>query len=193
MLESVAKNLWLLLTLVMPGLFTYGAWRLILLLEPSRRLAVDALSQIDSSALVTTSIIVAVALLQQAVAIVIEAALALLAKTMQKKWPNFHALFCERFALAAAGKLDENATRIIGNFFLSINMSIGLGLLLLYFLAYESMLLTQWVPVGLIVILAATLVTAVFRMLNAKWAVEECKKDHPNRHGEVTTQVVITY
>lgn len=178
MLEAVAKNLWLLLTLVIPGLFTYGAWRLLLLLEPSRRLAVDALSQIDNSALVTTSIIVAVALLQQAVAIVIEAALTLLAKTMQKKWPNFYTLFCERFALAAANKLDENATRIIGNFFLSINMSIGLGLLLLYFLAYELLGFTQWVPIGLIVILAVTFTTAVFRMLNAKWVVEECKKDH---------------
>ena len=181
MLEEVAKNLWLLLTLVIPGLFTYGAWRAILLLEPSSRLAVDALGQIDNSALVTSSIIVAVAVLQQAVAIVVEAALSLLAKIMQKKWPNFYALFCERFALAAAGKLDENATRIIGNFFLSINMCIGLGLLLLYFLAYESMALTQWVPIGLIVLLATTLTTSVFRMLNAKWVVEECKNDHPKQ------------
>ena len=180
MLETVAKNLWLLLTLVIPGLSTYGAWRAILLLEPSRRLAVDALVQIDSSALVTTSIIVAVAVLQQAVAIVVEAALSLLAKIMQKKWPNFYALFCERFELAAAGKLDENATRIIGNFFLSMNMSIGLGLLLFYFLAYESMELMQWVPIGLTALLAATFTTAAFRMLNAKWIVEQCKKEHPD-------------
>lgn len=185
MLEEVAKNIWLLLTLVIPGLFTYGAWRAILLLEPSGRLAVGGLNQIDSSALVTTSVIVAIALLQQVVAIVIEAALALVAKAMQKKWPNFHALFCERFALAAAGKLDENATRIIANFFLSTNICAGLGLLLLYFLAYESMELMQWVPIGLIVLLAATLTTAVFRMLNAKWVVEECKKAHSKKrlHG----------
>ena len=181
MLEEVAKNLWLLLTLVIPGLFTYGAWRVILLLEPSRRLAVDALSKTDSSALVTTSVIVAIALLQQVIAIVGEAALALLAKIMRKKWPNFHTLFCERFAFAAAGKLNESAAQIIGNFFLSTNISIGLGLLLLYFLAYESMRLTQWVPIGLMVLLTATLTTAVFRMLNAKWVVEECKKDHPKK------------
>lgn len=184
MLEAVAKNLWLLLTLIIPGLFTYGAWRAILLLEPSNRLVVDALSKIDSSALVTTSIIVAVAVLQQAVAIVVEAALSLLAKIMRKKWPNLYALFCERFALAAAGKLDENATRIIGNFFLSINMCAGLGLLLLYFVAYESMELKQWVPIGLFVFLAATFTTAVFRMLNAKWVVEECKKNHTKKIRE---------
>jgi hypothetical protein len=187
MFEEVAKNLWLLLTLVIPGLFTYGAWRVILLLEPSRRLTVDALSQIDSSALVTTSIIVTIAVLQQVVAIVVEAALSLLAKIMQKKWPNFYTLFCERFSLAAADKLNENTTRIIGNFFQSINISIGLGLLLLYFLAYESMGLTQWIPIGLIVLLAAALTTTVFRMLIAKRVVEEYKKDHPNKQLQGTT------
>lgn len=178
MLEAVAKNLWLLLTLVIPGLFTYGVWRAILLLEPSRRLSVEALAQVDSSALVTTSIIVAVAVLQQVFAIVVEAALSLLAKIMQQKWPNFHALFCERFVLAATGKLDENATRAIGNFFMSLNMCGGLALLLVYFLAYESLNLAYWVPISLIVFLAATIATAALRMINAKWVVEECKKKH---------------
>lgn len=176
MVEAMAKNLWLLLTLVIPGLFTYGAWRVLLLLEPGTRLDIAALNQIDSSSIASASIIIAVALLQQAIAIAIEAALTLLAKSWQTKWPNIYSLFCERFALAAAGKLDENATRIIGNFFLSINMGIGLVLLLLYFMAYESMSLDQWIPVGLIILLIATMITTVFRMFNAKWAVEECKK-----------------
>lgn len=174
MLETIAKNLWLLLTLVVPGLFTYGAWRTILLLEPSSRLASDALEQVDSSALTTTSIIVAIAALQQSIAIVGEAILTLLANVMKIKWPYFYALFCERFSLAAAGKLDENATRIIGNFFLSLNMCVGLGILLLYFLMYESIGLAHWVPRGLIVLLAATLTTTIYRLLNAKWAVEVC-------------------
>lgn len=179
MFSEIAKNLWLLLTLVIPGLFTYGAWRIILVLKPSRRLADDVLGQTDNSILVTTSIIVAIALLQQAIAIVIEAGLSLLAKIMRNKWPNFYTLLCERFALVAAGKLNESTTRIIGNFFLSMNISVGLGFLLLYFLVYESMAITQWVPISLIVLLVAILITAMFRMLNAKWAIEECKKDHP--------------
>ncbi len=176
MLEALAKNLWLLLTLVIPGLFTYGAWRVLLLLEPSSKLDIAALKQVDNSSIASVSIIIAIALLQQAVAIAIEAALTLLAKSKQTKWPNIYSLFCERFALAAAGKLDENATRIIGNFFLSINMCIGLAILLLYFTAYESMGLNEWIPIALIVLLIATIITAVFRMLNAKWVVEECKK-----------------
>lgn len=186
MLEEVVKNLWLLLTIVIPGLVTYGAWRVILVLEPSERLAVGVLKQIDDSVLVTTSIIVAVALLQQAVAIVVEFALTLLAMIMRKQWPNFYTLFRERFALAATDKLGENATRIIGGFFQTTNISIGLGLLLLYFLSYESMRFTRWVPIGLIGLIAATVTTAVFRMLNAKWVVEEFKKGHSNKRLQET-------
>ncbi len=176
MLEAVAKNIWLLLTLVIPGLFTYGAWRVLLLLEPSQRLDTKALSQIDSSAITSASVIIAVALLQQAIAIAIEAFLTLLSKMKEKEWPNLYSLFCERFALAATGKLDESATRIIGNFFLSINMSVGIFLLLVYFMAYEGLGINHWIPLGIIGLLAATLITTVFRMLNAKWVVEKCRK-----------------
>jgi hypothetical protein len=181
MFGEVAKNLWLLLTIVIPGFFTYGAWRIILLLEPSKRLEINAFNQFDSSALVTTSVIVAIALTQQAFSIVIEAVLALVARIMRGPWPSFYAVFCERFALAAAGKFSESATRTIANFFLSTNICIGLGMLLLYFLQYESMELTQLVPTGLIVVLAAAFTTAIFRMFIAKWVVEECKKDHPDK------------
>ena len=176
MFEAVAKNLWLLLTIVMPGLFTYGAWRLLLLLEPSARLDSNALSQIDGSAIASGSIIIAIALLQQAFAIAIEAALASLAKARQAAWPNYYSLLCERFELDKSDRLNEKATRVIGNFFLSLNMSIGLALLLLYFLAYEGKDVCHWIPMGITVLLIATLVTTVFRMLNATWVIKACKE-----------------
>ena len=159
-----------------------------MLLEPSKRLNIDTLSQIDKSTIASAIVIIAVALLQQVVAIAIESALALLAKSREKRWPNVYSLFCERFELAAAGKLDESATRIIGNFFLSINMSIGLTLLLLYFLLYESMCVNQWIPLSIIVLLLATLITTGFRMLNAKWVIEECKKINPNKALQPTAE-----
>ncbi len=106
MLDTVAKNLWLLLTLVIPGLFTYGTWRVLLLLEPSVRLDTEALKQIDSSAIASASVIIAIALMQQAIGIVIESVLSLLVKIRITEWSNFYSLFCERFALSSAGKLD---------------------------------------------------------------------------------------
>ena len=183
MIEALAKNLWLLLTVVMPGLFTYGVWRLMLLLQPSGRINGDMLSQIDASVIATLSIIVAIALLQQAVAIAIEALLAAVAKLRKTQWPNFHALFCERFALAAAERLDENATRIVGNFFQSVNMSIGLLLLVIYFKAYEGLPFGHWVVCALAGFLVVTCITAVFRMVNAIWAIKECKR-HVGHQGK---------
>ena len=176
MYTELGKNLWILLTLVVPGLFTYGAWRLILILEPSHRLSAEVLKGIDDSALVSSSIIVTIALTQQAGAIVIETILTILTKLFKKKWPNLYSLFCKRFAMSASGQLDENATRIIGNFFLSTNTCIGLAILLFYFLAYESMALKSWIPLSLLILLAATFVTAIFRMINAKWVIEDCIK-----------------
>lgn len=176
MLEAIAGNLWLLLTVIIPGLFTYGVWRVLLLLEPSKRLTADALNQIDDSVLTTTCIIVALALLQQAIAIAVEFGLDRLARVRKNKWPHFYSLFCERFRLASEGKLNENATRIIGNLFLSLNISIGLVMLLLYFLAYESMTPVHWVPLVLMVLFVFTVISAIFRMLNAKSIIKESKK-----------------
>jgi hypothetical protein len=175
MIEEAAKNLWILITVVAPGLFTYGAWRLLLLLEPSKRLAPDAFKQIDDSTIASAAIIIAIALSQQAVAISIEALLTLVAKIKKTKWPNFYSLFCERFALAGEGKLTESSTRIIANFFLSINITIGLSFLLLYFFLYEKISADHWVSIGIAFVLLVSLVTTIFRMLNAKWMIEKCK------------------
>lgn len=176
MLEAISKNIWLLLTLLVPGLFTYGTWRVLLLLEPSVHLEISALNQIDGSAFASGSIVIAIALLQQVIAIAIESVLALLARSNKENWPNFYSLFSERFVLSAAGKLDDNSTRIIATFFLSINISVGLSLLLLYFLAYENMNINQWIPLAIIILLVSTLIATIFRMFNAKWVVKECKE-----------------
>lgn len=182
MLEEVAKNLWLLLTVVIPGLFTYGAWRLLLLLEPSKSLDSAAFEQLDDSAIASASVVIAIALFQQAFAIAIEACLTFVAKQRKNQWPHFYALFCERFALSAAGKLTENATRIIGNFFLSINISVGLLLLLVFFLAYEKSSATDWIPVGVGLLLGAAVISAIFRMLNAMWVIAGCKTAPESAH-----------
>lgn len=176
MIETVSKNLWLLLTLVIPGFCTYGIWRLLLLLEPSTSISIEAIDKIDDSTLVSSSIIIGIALSQQAFSIAFEAVLSLISKIKQKSWPNFYFLFCERFELASAGKLNESATRIVGNFFLSVNMSVGMIFLLLYFVAYKSLHICHWIPVALIVLFIVAIITSIYRMLNAKWAIEECKK-----------------
>lgn len=171
MLNALAKNPWLVLTLVLPGLATYGIWRMILLMDTPDDALATSLKPLDSSAILATSVVFSIAVVQQAIAIAIEAVLALFTALFKDEAPELHALFCSRFGLAATGKLDENATRIIGNFFLSLNVSVGLGLLLFFFLAYQHKPLNSPVPMILSGMLLAGMATTAFRLFNAKWAV----------------------
>lgn len=136
-MESISKNLWLLLTLVIPGFFTYGLWRLSIFFITERQQLTDAvLKQIDESTLTTTCIIIAIALIQQAIAISIEAfSYYFLNRNNEdkkgcKKKTMLHTLFCERFNLSVSGLLNERAERMVGNFFLSLNVTIGILILI---------------------------------------------------------------
>ena len=175
MIESLAKNIWLSLTILMPGFFTYGTFRIFQLFAPGNASTCAVLQQIDSSAITSASVIVAIALLQQSIAITIEFILASVSCRKEKKWPNFHFLFCQRFQYEAKEKLNQNEIRIIGNFFLSLNMCIGLMLLFLYFVIYEGMYIGQLIPFVLILLFIAAFLSTIFRLKNAK-------KVHENKY-----------
>jgi hypothetical protein len=201
-MESISKNLWLLLTLVIPGLFTYGLWRLSLffITELPESLTPKTLEQIDASNMTTTCIIFAFALMQQAVAIAIEAVIYyFLNKDSKKKSARskkefkdeksmLKTLFCERFVLASKGQLNEQAERIVGNFFLSMNVSIGICLLIAYFAGYIGFGKSQSVIIGLIVLLPAALVTTFFRMITAEKIITECGKTQANQDQAQKTE-----
>lgn len=178
MIENLSKNLWLLLTLALPGFFTYGLWRLLLFFVQNPPLSPEDLKQIDASALTTTCIIFAFALLQQAIAVAIEFFLYLAGK--KKKRTKFNTLFCERFDLAAEGKLNPTAERTVGNFFLSFNMSVGIILIIGYFLIIVDFKDKQeafTILSGLILLLCATIITTVFRMITAEKVITKCKNN----------------
>ncbi|AFN75975.1 hypothetical protein MROS_2745 [Melioribacter roseus P3M-2] len=174
-MESITKNIWILLTLIIPGLFTYGIWRILMLLYPLAKVSSESLSRIDESALVSASIITAIALIQQSAGLVIESLLYALVFKKKEKWVNMYYVICKRFELEAAGKLYDNTKRIIGNFFLSVNMSVGLILLIIYFTAYESLSFNHWIPITLIMLIAASVTASAFRLLNAARAVSVYK------------------
>ena len=70
--EMLVKNLWTLVTIVLPGLFTYGLWRLLLLLNSSLYLTSEEFFNLDQSSIITWSLIISIDLLQQSLAIVLE-------------------------------------------------------------------------------------------------------------------------
>lgn len=166
-MDELVKNLWLLLTIAIPGMTTYGVFRLLILFNGAGKLDKAVLDKIDESSLITSCLIIALAIAQQAVSIVIEAALSQACSRCRNRDETYYKLFCERFKMAAEGKLSENATRIMGNFFLSLNVTIGQCMLLAYLLLYEK---TKNQVAVLIVLLfiAVGLVTSLFRLRNAK-------------------------
>jgi hypothetical protein len=170
MFDVLAKNVWLLLTVVLPGFFTYGLLRLVLFFAHSNHLTPDVLTGIDSSALITTSIIIAIALLQQFFSIAIEGLCALCGRLF--KIHVLTTLFFDRFMLSAKGTLTETQQSIVGNFFLSFNISVGIIMVIVYCSVYES------VHTGVLyLLLAGALVAAVYRGVIAVSVIRNAGKN----------------
>jgi hypothetical protein len=195
--SSITKNLWLLLTVVIPGLFTYGLWRILLFLAPTNHPENIIFSQIDSSALATTSVIFALALIQQSFAISFESLCTFVSVRKKKSFDDAKKekgkeklfFFIERLEQLALNKINESTKAVIGNFFLSLNMLIGLILLMIYFIQYEGLKFGHWIPVGLSLLMAATITTALFRYYVARMCVQECKKREPEDKDKTTKEV----
>ncbi|KGL58782.1 hypothetical protein [Polaribacter sp. Hel1_85] len=164
MFEYLAKNLWVLVTIMLPGMFTYGIWRLLLILNPSSIIQTAYLTQIDELNVLTWCIIIAIALLQQSVGLVIEFVLFFI--TRKKKMPlsNYHLLFHKRFKLANKNKITDYANSVISNLFLSINIFVGLLFLLIYFLFFENLEFQHWIICVLIFFTITVLLNVFFRI-----------------------------
>lgn len=187
-MDAWIKNLWLLLTLAIPGATTYGTFRIVLLLNGSTRIDKTAFEKIDSSGLLTTCIIIALAVLQQAIAIPIEPLLSAVFSRHRRKDNAYYLLFTQRFKRAAGGELNEDATRIMGNFFMSVNVIIGQCLLLLYLVGYEKVR-HKGTLAAVGVIIAMGIVSAAYRLHNAASIVEvvHTEPKHPGKMGKAAS------
>tara|TARA_B100000780_G_C21122275_1_gene454710 strand:- start:227 stop:805 length:579 start_codon:yes stop_codon:yes gene_type:complete len=165
--EEIGKNLWLLLTLGIPGCFTYGLWRLILVLNPSKIVDSELLNNVDESALLTGSIIISIALLQQIIGLFVEFILSLIANMNKDKWVDFHHLMNKRFGYSTKGLLNEQAERVIGNSFLSLNILAGIIILIFYFSILESFSFSHWILITLLFFLIINIITVIARFNNA--------------------------
>ena len=165
-MDELAKNLWLLLTLVIPGMTTYGTFRLLVALRGSH-IDKAVLDTIDGSALLTACVITALALGQQAIAIAMEAGASGVCRACARKRGKYYSLFCDRFKMAARGELNDNATRIIGNLFTSLNVTIGQCMILACLLWYEERGLEDGAVRVIALFIVAGLISTVFRLINA--------------------------
>ena len=164
MFESIAKNFWILVTIMIPGMFTYGMWRLLLILHPSTNIKSEVLVQLDELSVLTWSVIIAIALLQQSIGLIVESFLCFIAKLTKTHFKRFYLLFYKRFELANMGLITNYASSVIGNLFLSINIFIGLLFLLAYFLLFEKLTVNHWIIYFILIFLASTFINVIFRI-----------------------------
>ena len=164
MFESIAKNLWVLVTIMIPGMFTYGVWRILLILNPSTIIKTEFLTQIDELSVLTWSVIISIALLQQSIGLIIEYTLYFFSLKKKTSFKRFYLLFYKRFELASKGQISNYASSVIGNLFLSINIFVGLTFLFVYFLLFEKLNCDHWILYFIVFFLISTFINVVFRI-----------------------------
>ncbi len=175
-MDELMKNLWLLLTIVIPGMTTYGTLRLLIVLDACR-IDTKTFDQMDDSALVSACIVIAIAMIQQTIAMTLEAGIASICTILKDRKKEYYLLFCGRFKMAASGELNQNATRILGNCFASLNVTIGQCMILFYLMWYENKTFAKSDATRIIgfFILTGTIST-LLRLCNAKSIIAEVAK-----------------
>lgn len=168
------KDFWTTLTVAIPGLVTYGTWRLLLLSGNVWKIKSGELSQLDDSVVVSIAIIAAIAILQQAVAITIEAFIGGLMKLVKYKEDiegPWKILFLKRFDLELKELLNDHALRTVGKFFLSLNVLIGQVFIFLYFMIVEKIDATSGIYIVLLCMIGFTFLSCLYRACSAKMVI----------------------
>ncbi|MFZ5643612.1 MAG: hypothetical protein ACOY46_08485 [Bacillota bacterium] len=169
-MNLIGNNLWLNLTVILPGMVTYGTWRLVILLIGYKGIDFTA---IDHSIVLSVSVLMAFALIQQVIGISIEAALTFFFYVKRDKWRHAYLLFAERFSGLAENKFNEDVLRTIDKFFLSLNLAVGQVLIFLFILAVqnpqgiETVNKPLWLYYTSGITIAFSVIVAIFRSWNA--------------------------
>ena len=169
MTELFVKNLWLFLTLVVPGLVTYGSWRILLLFHNSTTTVIQqGLEKLDQSTLLTSCVIMALAVIQQGFGIFIEFLLRCWSVHTEERKQSWGLLFYSRFEPKVRTQVGEEGMQTIGQFFLSLNVLVGQAGLLIFFLWYGATGWTSALAFVLYTIIAVLIVTCVYRGIIAR-------------------------
>jgi hypothetical protein len=158
MLNSLSKNVWMILTIVIPGIFTYGLFRILLIIHETTVFN-TLFDSMDSSISINACVIVIIGLIQQMFGILLEALIAIILKGGSLK----RLVWDRHLKKEAVTDREQLAT---GNFYLSLNITIGLFFLLSAFVVFKFDLRVA-IPLFLLFIVSAGV--TIFR---AKIAME---------------------
>ncbi|MGA1822370.1 MAG: hypothetical protein ACMUIG_07575 [Thermoplasmatota archaeon] len=172
------KDLWENLTLAIPGMVTYGSWRLLILLTGYDKID---FSEVDGSILLTASIIIAIAAIQQLFGIFLEIiACGILLRMKNRdriaRCLYDRKLFLDRFKNRGSSPYREPVRKRIAQFFLSVNVCVG-QIFIFLFIIFEMHpffdgLFNLYTPLyASIILIASSIIVTCFRYQNAKDAI----------------------
>ncbi len=174
-MDLVPKNFWSNLTVVIPGMVTYGTWRFVIFITKCKVINFEV---IDKSLILSLCILFAVALLQQAIGITIEAIIVWVVNKNKKDIKDpVYLLFVKRFFYLGTEEFNDNVLRTIGQFFLSLNIAVGQILILIFVFFACDKTKNGFVDIFLlhlifIIIVIITIFVAYFRCRNAMDAIK---------------------
>ena len=84
--------------------------------------------------------------------------------------------------MAARGELNKNATRILGNFFTSLNVTVGQCMILFYLVWYENKNVLESAAVKIVVVfIGVGIISTAFRLCNARSIISEIESKEPGQ------------
>ena len=176
------RNLWLNLTIAVPGMVTYGLWRIVVMIMGYRGIDFET---IDGSVVLVVSIIIMIAVLQQLVGITLEYMAGVIVRLKKNRIERITRTKCNMryFDILLLGHpratakelFNEKVTRIVAQFYLSLNVSVGQLFILTFIIFAQNPSTMPPVdrPIWLILLSTGITLLSIFVAIYRSWCAAE--------------------
>jgi len=170
------QSLWIMLTVMVPGIVFYGVFRvLVTVLE----IDIPFLVVLDSTESLLICVLFAIIFVLQIFGIVVES-VAFRIGPYKHKNPQFQKAFERRYEIIATmdPEKDCHIERIIGQFFMSHNIAVGMVINLCWVIYYEFFILEQFDSATILTVQLLIGVTAASIYIPLNRFLQSCKALH---------------
>jgi len=170
------QSLWIILTVMVPGIVFYGTFRILLAVLG---ISFPFVAAIDASEYLSISVIFAIMFTLQIFGIVIET-IAFKIGPYKHKDPKYQEAFEKRYEIIATMDPDKDyhIERIVSQFFMSHNIAVGMVINLLWVIIYEFFILNRFDSSTLIVVFIFSIITLCSLYIPYNRFEQSCKALH---------------
>jgi hypothetical protein len=147
-MKPAIQSLWIILTVMVPGIVSYGTFRILVAVLG---IQIPFLDAVDKSEGLSISVVMAIMFTLQFFGITIET-IAFKIGPYRHDNAEYQKAFAKRYEIIATmdPEKDYHVERILGQFYMSHNIAVGMVLNFLWVLSYEYLLLRRFDTVSLV-------------------------------------------